>query len=326
MKAMIVGDIHISDKPLSIRTPTYKQDILDKLDWISREAVDRGCKFILQLGDIFHLKHPSRNSHELVVDTHDALMAGGLPVVIIAGNHDIMHDRLESIPSQPIGALSKMEGIHLLEGWHPEYPVYGIPYLADWTTLPEWMEDWHSHFFERAKAPSGQFDSSVGVPLIATHAPLFPPGQEPIYDYVDPADWAALQKYGSVSYGHIHDPHGVYKVGDVQFANFGAISRGSLHAETLKRKPQVAIYDFRYGTYEAVEVPHKPAEEVFMLDVHHETVEKKQKLASFLEGLGSGKLEVTTVEKVIADLDAMELSDATRAAARELVEQAYGKF
>ena len=316
MKCIVIGDVHIADRGPSIRTDDYKQHILNKLTWISTYAAENGFEFILQLGDMFHLKAPSRNSHELVQDTHDAITKGGLPVVMIAGNHDIMHDRLESIPSQPLGSLSRMSGITLIEEWHSAYPVYGIPYLANWEDLPKWMGNWHSQY--KARTEQGEF-----VPLVATHAPLFPPGEEPIYDSILPSDWATLQKYGSVSYGHIHDPHGVYIVGGVQFANFGAISRGSLHIETLKRKPQVASYDFSTGKYEAIPVPHLPAEEVFQLEAHQAEVQKKKNLATFLEGLGDGKLEVTSVEKVLADLDAMDLSEQTRDAAKELVEKAY---
>ena len=314
MKAMVIGDVHLADKPPSVRTETYAQDILDKLGWLSVEAYSRGCDFVLQLGDIFHIKSPYRNSHWLVQSAHEALYRGGLEVVVVAGNHDLMHDRLESLPSQPLGALAKMEGVTLLEGWHKEFPVFGIPYLADWAQLPYWLEEF----------AEGQYRVPVGhAPLVATHAPLFPSGQEPIYDYLDPEDWAALQKYGSVSYGHIHDPHGVYDVAGVQFANFGAISRGSLHAETLKRKPQAAIYDFTTGKYEAVPVPHKPADEVFRLAEHAEKVTKEAHLASFLTGLGDTSLEVTTIEKVLDDLSHMGLDEKTSAVARELVEEAY---
>ena len=195
--------------------------------------------------------------------------------------------------------------------------MFGIPYLADWNTLRDWLDIWN--------VTLGNLRTLYGdvVPLAATHAPLFPPGQEPIYDYIDPSDWARMQGCGSVSYGHIHDPHGVYTVGGVQFANFGAISRGSLHAETLKRKPQAAIYDFATGEYEAVPIPHKPASEVFRLAEHTEKVAKEAHLASFLSGLGEASLEVTTIEKVLDDLSHMGLDEKTSAVARELVEEAY---
>lgn len=319
MKTMVIGDIHVADKPPSVRTETYAEDILAKVAWCSVEAYTRGCDFILQLGDIFHIKSPYRNSHGLVQATHEALTRGGLEVVCVAGNHDMMHDRLDSIPSQPLGSLSRMEGVTLLEGWHEKFPVYGIPYLADWSTVRDWLDPF-AMVGGTAHLPTGT------IPLVATHAPIFPPGQEPIYDSIDPADWAEMQyRLSACAYGHIHDPHGAYKVGNVTFANFGAISRGSLHSETLKRKPQVAVYDFTTGEFEAVPVPHKPVEEVFRMDLHEATVSKKHHMASFLEGLGSDTLELTTIEKVLHDLDGMGLAPATSTVARELVEEAYAQ-
>ena len=316
MKAMIVGDVHLADKPPSIRTETYTTDILDKVSWISQEAYRQGCDFILQLGDMFHIKSPYRNSHALVIEAHEALIKGGLPVLLVPGNHDIQNDRLASIASQPLGALARMEGIRLVIGWDEKFSVFGIPYLQDWTTLPERLME-----YSEGLDP----DSAVN-PLIATHAPIFPPGETPPYDYIDPTDIAELLPAGgTVSYGHIHDPHGVYEVGGVTFANFGAISRGSLHAETLKRKPQVAVYDFLTGTYEAVPVPHKPAEEVFRLELHEAEKSKEAHLAAFLATLDSDTLELTTVEKVLDDLDKLDLTPEAREVAKELVEKAYAE-
>lgn len=329
MKAFVIGDIHLADKPPSLRTETYTEDVLDKVRWCSLQAASTGCDFVLQLGDVFHIKSPYRTSHALVQAAHDALTAGGLEVVIVAGNHDMQHDRLESIPSQPLGSLARMEGVTLLEGWHPEFPVYGIPYLADWGDLDKWLppfvDGYDEHSDVQVNTLKEAFQSTLRVPLVATHAPLFPPGQEPPYDYLEPYFWALGQKRGAVAYGHIHDPHGTYEEGGVLFANFGAISRGSLHAETLKRKPQASVYDFELGEFIAVPIPHRPVEEVFRLDIHEATQEKKAQMAAFLEELGSDILVATTIEKVLHDLDSMGLPPKTLAAARELVEEAYAK-
>ena len=70
---------------------------------------------------------------------------------------------------------------------------------------------------------------------------------------------------GSVFYGHVHEPHGVYEAGGVTFCNNGALSRGSLHEYNLTRQVGCTLWDSETGEFEFVPLDAKPASEVFRL-------------------------------------------------------------
>lgn len=319
VRLLLINDVHLADKPPSLRTESYATDLLAKLRWSVAYGKEQGCVAVVQLGDIFHVKRADRTSHKLVQSTADALTSAGLPVYILPGNHDLQHDRLETIPSQPIGTLCKAEGIDLLMGAHPTLPLYGLPYQADWSKLPELLETY------RLWAEEQHFKDMSWIPLLLSHAPIFPKGQEPPYEYISAEDWAEMMQVGDCQYAHIHDPHGIYrtKVPTVTMCNPGALSRGSLHEHTLRRKPTITVWDSEVvgERFTLVEVPHKPAEEVFRLDLHEAKEERESRVSEFLEEVGQVKLENLTVEEVVAHAESMDLDQQVLQELRSVIEE-----
>ena len=255
---LLIGDIHVSDKPPISRTPTYLRDILDKLKFCVETANDLRIP-IVQGGDVFHIKAASRNSYRLVQKVHDILKKAERGVWIVPGNHDLAYDRLDSLPSQPLGALCRMENVHLLIGEDENLPgIAGVPYISQFDG--GWWQGHLRDYWEN-------FD--IDTPeLLVTHAPIFPPGQAPeVYASIEPDDWAEYWiGVPATFYSHIHDYHGVFMDpnGYMQFCNQGALSRGSLHESSVTRKPAVTLWDD--GEFKRIEVPHKPAEEVFLFE------------------------------------------------------------
>lgn len=320
MKFMLIGDVHLSDRPPSLRTDTYTEDILQKLEFAVGTAVEKGCDAVVQAGDIFHLKAPSRTSHALVQRTGEVLKSGGLPVLIVPGNHDLSNDRLDSLRRQPLGTLGKMTGIDLLMGPHPEFPLFGLPYLHDWgTELPNWMSRYRK-WAEAQKSENFEF-----WPLMVTHAPIFPPGETPPYEFIGGDDWAMLMGNGDCFYAHIHDPHGAYQPNvetkNVTLCNNGAISRGSLHEATLKREPKVTVWDGSPGGFTAVPVPFRPAESVFRLAEKEDVDEKVSRVEEFLESVGTTTLDGLSLEEVAHQAKVRGLKPRTLTLIEDLLEQ-----
>lgn len=315
MKALLIGDIHLADRPPSIRTETYTEDILAKLQAAVDLAAEHGCEAIVSAGDVFHIKTPTRNSHALVQRTGEVLTSAGLPVLIVPGNHDLSNDRLDSLRKQPLGTLAKMNGIDLLIGPHAEFPIFGLPYLHDWAELPRWMKKYRD-WADSQKAENFEF-----WPLMVTHAPIFPPGEEPPYEFISGDDWAGLMEKGDCYYGHIHDPHGCYRPDPslpVALCNNGAISRGSLHEATLKRKPQVTIWDS--AGFHPLPLPFRPAEAVFRLKEKEDVDEKNTRVEEFLESVGKTSLDGLSIEEVHAQARTRGLNINTLALIEELLE------
>ena len=235
MRTLVVGDIHLCDRPPSIRTDDYLEHILDKLAYTVEVAEQQDVMAVVWAGDVFHIKTPGRNSHYMVqrvIDIGQDYLDAGIGWYVVPGNHDLSHDRLDW-SHQPLGLLFKSGAIPCI-GEMQGLGVFGIPWLQDWDAqLPGYMQKWQ--------------ESTAG--LMVTHAPIAPPGKTYPYEFVDATDWAkAMQRPGDVYYGHMHMTHGSYSVeteeGVFWFCNQGALSRGSLHEETLAREPAVTVYEY----------------------------------------------------------------------------------
>lgn len=232
--------------------------------------------------------------------------------VIWTGNSG---DRLESLPSQPLGTLSRMKNMNLLIGETVDLPgIAGIPYITEFDG-----GDWARALYEY-----NDFDATEPE-LIVTHAPIFPTGQEPgVYASITTAAW---EKYfGGVFatfYSHIHDNHGVHLSPNeaMQFCNHGALSRGSLHEASVNRKPAVTHWHSDTMTFERIEVPHKPAEEVFLRDIAEIVAQNKVSALEFAEALGSTQLAGLTYESLSAILREEVKDDKVLAVILDVLEE-----
>lgn len=301
-KAIIVGDIHLADKAPSSRRGSYAEEILDKIRWISAYALELGVSLVLA-GDVFHIKAPSKNSHRLVQATHDALQ--GVRTFVVPGNHDLSHDRLDSLAKQPLGALARMEGVSLLMGYDPELPgIMGIPYLTEFDSdgeMVDYLRPWGEAIQNWYSTIEYEPEGSTYNDLIVTHIPMFPPGEEPkgLYNYIDAEEWAQFWSHDGPTntyYGHIHDCHGVFTVEGHTFCNQGALSRGSLHEATINRKPAVTLWDGEQFT--RIEVPHKAPEEVYLFDEAERKKLNKASAEEFNSIVGTITLPRLTLEAI----------------------------
>lgn len=296
MKALIIGDQHFADRPPSSRTDSYRQDILDKAEWIIDYANDEDVDAVLNLGDVFHVKRQDRNSHSLVRSVAEVFGRSKAPVIIVPGNHDMTNDDIGSIPNQPLGVLDLHPNITVLMGPSEEFPVYSVPYVD--ISSPEPLEYW----LDRYHSDGG----SSKYPMIITHQSIFPEREGPIYEYVSAENWS--NSFGSrwCAYGHIHSrmkAGAFYEIGGTWFCNNGAISRGSLHEETVRRKPEVTLFDssLEGNPYVGVKVPVKPSSEVFKFEVVDMLKDRKMNVEAFLDSLGSSELQYLTIETIMEE-------------------------
>jgi Icc-related predicted phosphoesterase len=302
---LLVNDIHLADRPPSSCTDTYTDDLFDLLDQVIDLVHDRDAAALILAGDIFHFKTPSRTSHRTVRRLIDTLGRCHRPTLIVPGNHDLQHDRLDSLDeTQPLGVVFASGAAHQLLGWSAvdagwiEDPVYGVPWLMRFEDdlVRDALDDWRTRL--QSNTPG----------LVVTHAPLYPPGQELPYEYYPTSAWAkAMNSHGTVHYGHVHEAHGIYRVDDVTFSNPGALSRGSLHEHNLTRQIAIGIWNSGTGQISHRRLDHKPADQVFRLTeaavAHHTQV----RLDDFLASIGQTRLEVTSIESVLAHIRSLGL-------------------
>jgi len=351
MKIMLVGDIHLSERPPSSCTDSYCDDLFDLLEQARQVGVQRGIAAWCWAGDVFHHKAPNRVSHRLVhrlcafLETCEPYF----PVLIVPGNHDIANDRVESVlESQPLGVVFRSRLASQLIGWHESLPVYGVPWLqgyGDWGAYDG--DDPHplievnlANAFKGYREQVFQRGTGNQLPLVVTHAPLYPEGKELRYEYFPVTRWGeamGAHNGGShhVFYGHVHEPHsthGYYGADpaggdyDVTFCNNGALSRGSLHEYNLTRQVGVTLYDSLKGNFEFVPLNAKPASEVFRLEEKGRVTDVQGRLDDFLTSVGSTSLEVMNLESVVGHIRSLGLGKDVEALAEELLTEAqHGK-
>ena len=312
---LLMGDIHLSDRAPSSCTDSYQEDIFDILESVGEIAHARDSAAIIWAGDVFHHKTPSRTSHKTLIDLVDLVSAYTCPVYVVPGNHDMLHDRLESITvTQPLGVVIASGAVRLLYGWMLDGgPVFGLPWLQQFNdaSVTVALAEYRAH--------TAKFEHS----LVVTHAPLYPPGRELEYEFYPTEKWAqAMGHRGSVYYGHVHEPHGWYRTGRVTFCNPGAISRGSLHEHNLTRTVQIAAWSSATGHFDLLDVKHKPASEVFRLADAAEAKTAKVELAQFLDSIGAARLDITSIEAVMTHVRGLGLGDSLEATILTLLEEA----
>lgn len=313
-KILCVGDIHVMDKPPVNCTETYTEDIIDLLYQIADLERSLDVDAVVWAGDIFDHKQPIRNSHNLVIKMIEVVKAYR-NLWILAGNHDLMNNRLETLDThQPLGVLYAA-GAQKLDGWHKDLPLFGIPWQQDWETDTETVcEPW-------TQAQNQDLEKS----LLVTHVSMFPPklAEGVPYEHIPAERFAgAMGGKGSMYYGHIHDYHGQFTVDGVEFSNVGAISRGSLTESHLNRKVLVALWDSEAegSKFTEIELDYKPASAVFRVQHAEEKKAVNTDLAEFVKAIGSQTLDISSTASIISHIQSMDAEKPVKKKAIEFLE------
>lgn len=312
-RVLLIGDVHLRDSPPVNCTPEFLDDLWHSLEFVA--AASYSYDATVFAGDLFDFKQPSKTSHALMLRAIEVFGRMHNPWCI-AGNHDLSADRIESLQAkQPLGVLIAAGAIALLDGWHPDLPVYGIPWQQDWAkSLPWVLAD-----FREYRDPNS---------LIVTHAPLFPPGSEPPYEFLDLNEFAkAMGRRGNVFYGHIHDRHGVYtrvsdSAGDVKFANHGSLNRARLTKSDIERTVTVTAWDSTTGAFTPIPVPDQlPASKIFRLDQATAAKAEQRTLDEFLQAVGRSTLDISSTSAITEHIKQMDAPENVKSTAISLIEE-----
>src|SRR4051812_11501053 len=99
---LTVGDVHLADKNPAMRIDNYRDNGFFELGLIRQKAVEEKADYVGITGDIFDEKSPHKSSHYLVSTAMSMFNSYPCPVGSVIGNHDITHNRLESMQKQPL--------------------------------------------------------------------------------------------------------------------------------------------------------------------------------------------------------------------------------
>lgn len=98
-------DVHLADRPPQSRTDDWSETILRKIVQVGDLARKEKAVGVLDGGDFFHIKSPSRNSHQLVSRAAQVHQGYPCPVWATIGNHDCKYGSSEFLEEGPLGVL-----------------------------------------------------------------------------------------------------------------------------------------------------------------------------------------------------------------------------
>jgi DNA repair exonuclease SbcCD nuclease subunit len=303
-------DVHLSDRSPAMRTDNWTQTVLGKLDQVRKVAEAVGAVGVLDGGDFFHIKSPSRNSHRLIRQVAELHASYPCPVYATVGNHDCVYGDIEYLDQQPLGVLFAAGVFERLYDEHevvfdtdnPLYPesddkvvvrVVGVPYhgtsydMDRLRSITKGEEDWLVCVAHLLASPKGgtMFEG------------------EDIVKYADLMDLAP----DVFCFGHWHKDQGVVRVGDKTIINLGSLSRGTLSQDDIDRKPACAVLTFTpdEAKVNVVRLKVGDKDEVFDLDAKFRSEARDSTMDHFIESmrdslvLESGK----TVQEAVETFD-----------------------
>jgi len=253
-------DVHLSDTPPASRKDDWASAVLDKLRQVGEVARRVDAAAVIDGGDFFHVKSPSRNTHDLIRRTAEVHRAYPCPVYANVGNHDCVYGDYGYLDQQPLGVLfatgvfnrlyDEHEAVFVRDG--VKVRVVGVPYHGTTYDLDR---------FRRIRR--GDEDVLVCVAHVLASA-----RGGSMFEGEDILSYDALTAFepDMFCFGHWHKDQGVEVVGGKTIVNIGSLTRGSLSQDEVDRKPACAVMTFAPGQPPQIQVVRlrvRPASEVF---------------------------------------------------------------
>jgi DNA repair exonuclease SbcCD nuclease subunit len=256
-------DVHLSDQTPRSRKDDWTATVLGKLAQIGDLARKLKVDGVLDGGDFFDLKSPTRNSHALIQRVLSVHRGYPCPVYGNVGNHDCVYGDYSFLPQQPLGVLYESGAFRRCYDEHEAVftskgetvRVVGVPYHGTKYDLDR---------FTRIK--KGSEDHLV----VVAHVLASPTGGT-LFESEDVLKYADLDTFdGDVfCFGHWHKDQGITETpGGKTIVNVGSLTRGSLSQDDLDRVPSAVLLKFDKAKVSAEKIPlsYTVASEVFDLE------------------------------------------------------------
>lgn len=342
-------DVHLSDRAPSSRTDDWADAVFDKLGQVRDLAREVNAAAIIDGGDFFHIKSPTRNSHALVHRTAEHHSTYPCPVYCTPGNHDAVYGDYTFLPQQPLGVLFSTgvfkrlyDGYEVFfAGRRDQMYTKAYPYTkpkGGWAdgnpfAIPKNQRNgpivrvvgipYHGTTYDMDRFTSiqkGDEDILICVAhVLASHKGGTMFEGEDIIKYADLVDTAP----DVYLFGHWHKNQGVEEIGGKRFVNIGSLTRGSLSQDNLDRIPSAAVLRC---TEKGVEIEVKPlnvrpAEEVFDVEGRERQVKRQVEMDSFVTAIRDA-LQPSDEGETLADaVSGMDMPNEVRERALAYLER-----
>lgn len=322
MKIVWRTDVHMADQGPRSRLDNWPAMVLDKLSQVRDIALARNAVAILDGGDFFHIKSPSRNSHELInmVAAHHAPYP--IPVYSTPGNHDSVYGDYAFLEQQPLGVLFNTgvfkrcydeheavfteydpKDVHQQGFGDPVVDILASPLKVRVVGVP-----YHGSTYDRARFRAIK-KGDEDILICVAHVLASPKGGtmfegEDILKYSELLDFAP----DVFMFGHWHKDQGVTVIGDKTIVNIGSLTRGSLSQDEILRQPACAVLTLERGKPVEVEVVRLKVgapEDVFDVDGRNRQVTQQVEIEAFVNRIRESlapKNEEESLAQVVSGL------------------------
>lgn len=272
---LLCGDIEFTYRNSVSRTDSYGNDILDKLYQIVRLAKEQNADFVAFTGDFMNRKYDF-NCKEIIA-LQILFKHFSVPVITIAGNHDIVGYNFESKNYKPIG-IFEQTGIHVLNDTEIKINNVIISGKSYYRNIDIDRKAYYYH---------GQDNDSFKIGL--THGCLIGFGTENSPDTFF-GDYTTVKDIEDTNYdlifnGHWHKNQGMIQRNKKWFVNIGSIGRDDISLYT--HQPTVVMIKVNQKKeclLENIPLNIQPPESVFI--VKEETEFKSDsKLSDYMREL-----------------------------------------
>lgn len=116
MKIAVLGDVHLGSshglgKKTNKGTNTRAEDYKNTLDWVADYCFDNSVDVLIQTGDLFEHRNPSRHDFDTAESFLKKMSAYGITTMVIMGNHDYVKSGLSytsALQNLSIGGLPEV--------------------------------------------------------------------------------------------------------------------------------------------------------------------------------------------------------------------------
>ena len=313
-------DAHMSDHTPRSRKDDWTEAVFSNLRQVGAIASRVEADAIIDGGDYFDIKRPSKNSHALVRRTIEEHRSYSCPTYVVPGNHDCLHGDYSNLPKQPLGVLYEAGAFRRLYDDHEatiekdgiKVRVVGIPY--------------HGTKYDRDRFRIEKGDEDFLV--VAAHVLASKKGGS-MFEGEDIIKYDELLELAPdvdvFCFGHWHKNQGVTEIAPGKFViNVGSLSRGSISQDNLSRIPscvELTFSDtFSYTVHE-LQVP--PAEEVFDVEGKQREEQRESTMEEFVSSIRTTLSNVSSrpLSEVLDDLSG-EVPDIVKERTRSYLEEA----
>lgn len=295
-------DAHLADQAPQSRKDDWTEAIFGKLTQVGEIAKEVGAKAVLDGGDLFHVKTPSRNAHQTNVRLAQVHQAYPCPTYGNVGNHDVKYGDLRFLEESPLGMLFESKVLHRC------YDQFEAVFKWTEFTRDAWSDD------GTGRDPEEVTVRVVGIPyhgtkydlnrltsitkgkenylVVMAHLLASPQGGT-MFEKEDIIPYSLLANHDAdvFCFGHWHKNQGIRQISDrgrgKYIVNIGSLSRGALSEDEMARTPSVAILNFRQRGITIDERPLRveSADTVFDIEGRVRQESRAMSIGTFVDNL-----------------------------------------